>query len=126
MDKVVHFEIPAEDMARAQKFYEQAFGWKIDSIPSMGYALITTTPTDEKRMPLEPGAINGGMMQRKDPITSPVMTISVQDIDAGVKKAEKAGGNVIIPKFKVGEIGYSAYMKDTEGNMIGLWQDIKP
>jgi membrane protein DedA with SNARE-associated domain len=26
---IVHFEIPADDVARAQKFYKQAFGWKI-------------------------------------------------------------------------------------------------
>jgi hypothetical protein len=29
MSKVVHFEIPAEDMERASKFYENVFGWEI-------------------------------------------------------------------------------------------------
>lgn len=123
MDKVVHFEIPAEDMARAQKFYHEVFGWKIDSVPGIEYVMAYTTPSTEKG-PTEPGAINGGMLKRQGAITSPVITINVQDIDAAARKLEKAGGSVAMPKFKVGNMGYSAYFKDTEGNIIGLWQAI--
>ncbi len=43
MDKVVHFEIPADDLARAQKFYQSVFGWKMDAVPDMEYILIGTT-----------------------------------------------------------------------------------
>ncbi|MDO8726675.1 MAG: hypothetical protein Q7J35_11465 [Candidatus Methanoperedens sp.] len=56
MDKVVHFEIP-----------------------DMEYTMIQTTAVDKKHMPTEPGAINGGMMKRQDPVKSPVITIAVQD-----------------------------------------------
>ena len=123
MDNVVHFEIPADDMARAQKFYHEAFGWKIEAMPEMGYAILITTPTDEqKRRPVEPGAINGGMLKRQSPITAPVITINVKDVDAAVEKLGKAGGKVIRAKMPVGDMGYAAYFKDTEGNVIGLWQ----
>ena len=126
MDSVVHFEIPADDMARAQKFYHEAFGWKVDAMPEMGYAILITTPYDEQtRRPKEPGAISGGMMKRQEPIKSPVITINVQDIDAAALKLEKAGGKIIRAKMPVGEFGYAAYFKDTEGNVVGLWQAIR-
>ena len=125
MDKVVHFEIPVEDMKRAEKFYNDVFGWKMNSVPSVGYTLISTVETGEKGMPKESGAINGGMLKRQGPIISPVITINVKNIDAAIKKLEKLGGKVVMPKFPVGNMGLSAYFKDTEGNVLGLWQNLK-
>ncbi len=51
MDKVVHFEIPADDLARANKFYSNLFGWKINQVSQFNYAIINTVKTDEKEMP---------------------------------------------------------------------------
>ena len=124
MDKVVHFEIPAEDVKRAKKFYESVFGWQTNDIPEMDYTMLITSPTDERNMPKEKGAINGGMMKRSDKVKSPVVTISVSDIDDTVKKLEKAGGKLVLPKVKVEKMGFSAYFKDTEGNVVGLWQNL--
>jgi predicted enzyme related to lactoylglutathione lyase len=124
MDKVVHFEIPADDLGRAQKFYQSVFGWKMDQFPDMEYIIVGTTPVDENSMPKEPGSINGGMMKRQHPVTSPVITINVQDIDEALKKVKKMGGEVVRGKMLVGEMGYAAYFKDPEGNIIGLWQTI--
>ncbi|MBI2546806.1 VOC family protein [Candidatus Woesearchaeota archaeon] len=125
MDKVVHFEIPADDMERAQKFYEAVFGWKIDFVPEFKYAMVATVERDSKtQMPKEPGAINGGIMQR-DQIKNPVVTIAVKDVDAALEKLEKAGGKTVMPGFKVGDMGIAAYFQDTEGNVMGLWQQLK-
>jgi len=124
MDKVVHFEIPADDLERAQKFYKSVFGWEMSQFPDMEYIIISTTPVDENGMPAEPGAINGGMMKRQRPFTSPVITINVQDIESALKSIKKMGGEVIRGKMQVGDMGYAAYFKDTEGNIIGLWQNI--
>ncbi len=124
MDKVVHFEIPADDLPRAQKFYTSVFGWKMESVPEMEYILIGTTPADEKGMPMEPGGINGGMMKRQSPLNSPVITIDVQNIDEAMKKVKKMGGKTVREKMQVENMGYAAYFKDTEGNIIGLWQKI--
>lgn len=46
-NRVVHFEIPADDMARAQRFSRDAFGWAIDARPNFQYALLGTTPSDD-------------------------------------------------------------------------------
>lgn len=125
MDKVVHFEIPADDLERARKFYQSVFGWKMDQFPGMEYILVGTTEVDENSMPKEPGAINGGMLKRQHPVTSPVITINVQNIDEALKKVKKIGGEVVRGKMQVGEMGHAAYFKDTEGNIIGLWQNIE-
>ncbi|MBS3092628.1 VOC family protein [Candidatus Pacearchaeota archaeon] len=105
-DKVVHFEIPAEDVERAKEFYKEIFSWNITSIPEMNYNIVHTVEVDEKFMPKEVGAINGGIMKKTDKITSPVITI--------VKE-----------KTQVGDMGFVAYFKDTEGNILGLWETIK-
>lgn len=123
MDKVVHFEIPADNLARAKKFYNTVFGWKMNEMPQMEYVLVGTAESDENGMPKEPGAINGGMMERQDPVKSPVITINVKSIDQAAATIEKNGGKVIRPKMPVGDMGFAAYFKDTEGNVIGLWQN---
>jgi len=124
MDKVVHFEIPADDLERAQKFYKSVFGWEMEQFPEMEYMMIRTTPVDENHMPVEPGSINGGMLKRQRPVIAPVITIAVRDMESAMKNIKKMGGELVRGKMQVGDMGYAAYFKDTEGNIIGLWQSI--
>lgn len=121
--RVVHFEIPADDVARAGEFYRTAFGWNLAEVPGMDYTIVTTVPTDERGMPTEPGGINGGMMRRQPPVTSPVITIDVDDIDKALEVVAAAGGATVLPRQAVGEMGFTAYVTDTEGNLLGLWQN---
>jgi len=123
MGKVVHFEIPADNLARAKKFYNTVFGWKIDDYPEMQYTILRTTETDAKGMPKEVGAINGGMLERQDPVRAPIVTISVDNMEQATAKIETNGGKIIRPKIAVGDMGFAAYFRDTEGNVIGLWQN---
>lgn len=123
MDKVVHFEIPADNVERAQGFYMKAFGWEMNSMPDMGYTMIRTVPVDDKQMPTEAGAINGGMAKREAPLDKPVIVISVKDIEASLRTIESLGGSTIRKKMPVGDMGFAAYFKDSEGNVVGLWQD---
>jgi uncharacterized protein len=122
MDKVVHFEVPFDDAERAHTFYREAFGWQLNTMPDMGYTMVTTTPSGDQG-PTEPGAINGGMFARKAPFTGPVITIGVDDLDDALARIEKLGGSVVIGRQAVGDMGFSAYANDTEGNLIGLWQN---
>jgi predicted enzyme related to lactoylglutathione lyase len=125
MGGVVHFEIPADDQERARKFYQEAFGWKINPLPELNYNTVTTTPTDEATgRPNEPGAINGGLMGREGQLTTPVITVDVPDIDAALKTVEQLGGSVVMPKDTVPDMGFYAYFKDTEGNVMGLWENL--
>jgi predicted enzyme related to lactoylglutathione lyase len=119
---VVHFEIPADDLARAQAFYHDAFGWTLTTMPELNYTSVGTTPTDDKGMPTEPGAINGGMFQRQAPLNTPVITVQVDDVDEALARIEKFGGKQRGEKISVGDMGTAAYFTDSEGNLMGLWQ----
>jgi predicted enzyme related to lactoylglutathione lyase len=128
MGKVVHFEIPADDLDRARSFYGKVFGWRIDTMPMPGggeYTGLTTTAVDEKTMtPTEPGAINGGMMQRDAATPSPVITIDVEDIVAALAEIEAAGGSTVTPRTAIPGMGAFGYFKDSEGNVMGLWETV--
>ena len=124
-DSVVHFEIPVDKMERAQKFFKETFGWSINAIPEMGYAMLGTTPSNAEGRPTEPGAINGGMLERQDPVKYPVVTIHVDNIDDAEKRIQKNGGKMVRKKMAVGDMGFAAYFQDTEGNVVGLWETAK-
>ncbi len=124
--RVVHFEIPADNVERAKTFYKQAFGWDISQYPGMEYQGVITTAVDDKtRMPKEPGAINGGMTKRNNEVKNTVITIDVPDIEATLKNVEKLGGKMVQKKQPVADMGFTAYFKDTEGNIVGLWQSAR-
>lgn len=126
MNSIVHFEIPADDVERARRFYSQAFGWEIQGLPEMGYNLVFTTPIDEgTRMPKSPGAINGGMLAKNPVIDRVVITINVTDIEAAIEQLTAAGGSLVKEPLKVGDMGLAAYFNDTEGNLMGLWQSLR-
>ena len=120
--RVVHFEVPFEDGQRAAAFYADAFGWRLNPIPEMAYTLVTTGPS-EQGPPSEPGFINGGLLERGAELRGPVVTIEVDDIDATLAQVESMGGTTVSGREQVGDMGFSAYFKDTEGNLMGLWQN---
>jgi hypothetical protein len=122
MDKVSHFEIPADNVDRAKKFYEEVFGWRISSYPEMDYNFVYTVDVDENQMPKESGAINGGLYKRSDAGEPASIVITVSSIDESIKKVESAGGQVLVPKQDVGDMGVYARVKDSEGNVVGLWE----
>jgi predicted enzyme related to lactoylglutathione lyase len=122
---VVHFEIPAVDYERAKKFYVNLFGWKIDEWPgAVKYGMATTGETDEKGMLKQPGEINGAIMQKTDDVQSTIVTLEVDSIDDYLAKIVKMGGRVQMEKVKVGDMGYNARFFDSEGNIVGLWENV--
>lgn len=128
MDPLVHFEIPVDDLEASRKFYGELFGWKLQDWPmpdGSTYIGVHTTPIDETtRMPLRPGAINGGIMKRTDKVQAPVFAITVASIDEKLKQIEAAGGSVVMRKVDMMGMGFYAYAKDPSGNVIGLWEDL--
>ncbi|MFO1187582.1 MAG: VOC family protein [Alphaproteobacteria bacterium] len=125
MPRPIHFEIHSENPDRAAKFYSQMFGWNVQHIPQMDYWLISTG--DEKT----PG-INGGFVRRRgskpadgQAVNAFVCTIDVPNIDDFVAKAVKLGAAVALPKMAVPGVGWLAYIKDLDGNILGLMQNDK-
>lgn len=128
MNKVVHFEIPADDLERAKKFYSDNFGWKVNQLgPEMGnYVLVHTGPTDDKGMPQDKAFINGGLMKRDPSANAPVLVMAVDDADATVEKVKKSGGRLVGEIMDIPNVGRYARVQDTEGNVIGVIKPIMP
>lgn len=122
MAKVVHFEIPFDDKSRAMKFYTDAFDWQLTDMPQMEYVMAGTTAVGQDMMPTEPGAINGGLMKRPKDAPHPVIYVDVPSIDDAIKRAQAAGGKVVMPNTPIPGMGAYAKVSDTEGNVIGLYQ----
>ena len=82
--------------------------------------MVSTTDSDQNGRPKNPGAINGGMGKREGPLMSTVVTVSVADIDKALKTIEANGGKTVQKKQPIGDMGFTAYFKDSEGNVVGL------
>ena len=117
MSRVVHFEIPADDPARAVKFYEAAFGWKIQKWDGPEDYWLAMTGEEG-----QPG-INGAITGRGEPTTVVVNTMDVASVDDAIARVIANGGTVLMPKMPVPGVGYLAYFRDTEGNAFGMMQN---
>ncbi len=112
------FEISVKDIVRAKKFYEKIFGIKMPQMEMMGMQMAF--------FPGEPssGKANGGLCQSKmhKPSKSgaKIYLNANPDLNTVLKKVEKAGGEIAMPKTSIGENGFMAFFIDTEGNAVGL------
>ncbi len=125
-NRIVHFEIHAENPERAIAFYKSVFGWEFPvwMEEPVKYWGVMTAPQESKE-----AGINGGLMVRKgaapaegQPVNAYVCTVQVENIDEIIKKIEAASGVVALPKHVLVGMAWQAYYKDTEGNIFGIHQ----
>jgi len=132
MPTIVHFEIPANDIGRAKKFYNDLFGWKIEKWPgtednssqltspvtgqSIEYWMVITTDDKGNKV------LGGGMMKRQMPEHQVTNYIGVESIDEYSSKVKELGGKVVAPKHAVPGMGYFALCIDTENNSFAIWE----
>ena len=100
----------------------KVFGWELNPIPGVKYTRLLTIRVDEKIKLPRPFEVNGAIIKRTKEMATPVVTITVNDMDDALKRIEKEGGKIFVGKKEFGDRGYTAYFKDTEGNVMGLWQ----
>jgi predicted enzyme related to lactoylglutathione lyase len=114
-NRIVHFEIPANEPAKLTKFYSDLFGWKFQKAPMPGpeYWLCDTGSAG-------PG-INGAVMQRQNPQQPWMNYVDVASIDAALDRATKLGAKVALPKTPIPGVGAVAAIIDPQGNVCGLW-----
>jgi uncharacterized protein len=118
MNRVVHFEIPANEPEKVMDFFKKTFGWQFQQFGDMEYWSVITGDKDA------PG-INGGLMKRKDPQQPIANSIEVANLDQSLKDVAANGGTVVVPKMPIPGVGWLAYFKDPDGNIHGLYQDDK-
>lgn len=116
MPRVVHFDISADDPARAAEFYREVFGWRIEKWAGpFDYWLIETGDPDE------PG-IGGGLARREKPSDGITNIIDVPSADDFAARVASMGGKVIQPKTALPGEGYLVICEDTEGNTFGIME----
>jgi uncharacterized protein len=112
---IVWFEIPADDIERAKKFYANLFGWKIEKFPGMAdYCHIDTGGAEDTP--------DGALMARNQPGQPITNYVSVDSVSEASAKVEKLGGKICTPKTAVPQMGYFSICQDTEGNTFALWE----
>jgi predicted enzyme related to lactoylglutathione lyase len=114
MGRVVHFEIHAGDCDRAERFYREVFGWRIDRWEGspIDYRLVTTGD------PAGPG-INGAITERRGPAPGDDAPMSGF---VCTERAAAAGGRRVVEPRDVEGVGRVAYFRDPEGNVVGALQ----
>jgi len=118
MPTIVHFDIPADDLERAQSFYSRLFGWKFEKpIETMEYYLVETEDLEGNPGP------GGGLGKREAADQRMMNYIGVTSVDEYLEKIEKLGGKVLMPKTAVPGMGYLAICMDTENNPFGIWEE---
>jgi len=117
---ICHFEIPVDDMERAAGFYKALFGWEIKPWDGM-ISMVNTVPVDEEGKPVRP-AVNGMLIKKQHPQHPFANYVNVESVDDYAAKAVSLGGQLAMPKTPVPGMGWFAYIKDTEGTILGLWQ----
>ena len=109
--QIVHFELPADDTARAREFWGSLFGWQFESYPGpFEYHMARISDTA--------GAAITNMEPEK---TGARAYFDVDEINAGVARVKELGGEANDPA-PVPNMGWFSVCKDPEGNEFGLWQ----
>jgi hypothetical protein len=123
MSNIAYFEVPADDVKRAKKFYTELLGWdfmktEVPGIP-VEYWNITTGTSRKDTL------TKGGLYQREESSSRMLMYTIVDDIDTALAKVEELGGKILSPKMVLPTVGTLVTIIDSEGNLIGLWEQEK-
>lgn len=121
---VTHFEIPADDVQRARAFYSGLFDWELSPFYGSDYLYITPKNT-AGRVPPD-ALVTGGLDKRSEELEHVTVVFEVESVERSLSVVEKLGGEVFRKKRPVGDFGFSAYFRDTEGNVLGLFEQVKP
>jgi predicted enzyme related to lactoylglutathione lyase len=113
MHNVAYVELHTKNVDQARGFYGELFGWafKTVSMPGPRYDTIE-------------GPQPGGIMEETAGSGFWLQYVSVEDVTASAKKAEKLGGKVLTPKTEVPGMGWFAVVADPAGASFALWQKL--
>ena len=109
---LVHFELPAQDTARAKRFWSGVFDWSFNDAMMEGfdYSMVRT------------GENQGGAVYPDDgSMRGPIVYFDTDDIEASIAKVRELAGRAD-DKQPIPRVGWFARCTDTEGNDFSLFQ----
>jgi predicted enzyme related to lactoylglutathione lyase len=113
---IVHVEIPSHDLTQSSRFYADLFGWAVEPVPGMDYALFRAE-----------GGPGGGFPPVDSELHSPgaiLIYVGTDDIDASLAKAEALGGTTIVSRTEIPAVGWFAVFNDPSGNRVALFTSL--
>lgn len=119
MPKVIHFEVPSDDVDRALKFYSNVSDWKTEKIILNGIDHFFIFPKDQDDESF------GHITKRERHFDSIINYMGITSFASYHKRVTNNGGKVIIPKTAINDIGFYSLCEDSEGNKFGLWEENK-
>src|SRR5512136_490174 len=115
----IFFEIQADDIRRATRFYQSVFGWKFSKNPGVPIEYLD----------IETGGSRGGLLQRPAKTPPPehgtnayVCSMEVGNFDEIADRIMNSGGQVALEKFPIPGRCWQGYFIDTEGNTFGIFE----
>jgi hypothetical protein len=120
--------MPYDDRQRVARFYESAFGWKMNQLGAeMGNYLLAATADRDPIPDGFRGSINGGFFPRDPgkPGQYPSVVIAVPGIAAAMQAVSAAGGEVLGSPMEIPGIGQYVSFNDTEGNRVGMLEPME-
>jgi predicted enzyme related to lactoylglutathione lyase len=115
------FEIPTEDLDRAQEFYETVLAQPLqrENFGGTDMAVLRGGP--------KPNA-SGALVAMEDirpSVMGSIVYISVQNLDPVLERVERHGGDTLVPRTALPPgMGFFAQFRDSEGNRVGLWSPV--
>ena len=111
------FEIPVTDLARATDFYQDVLLLQL-RLNEMGAMKMAWFPWEQEGTGATGSLVQGpGYMPA---LEGSVIYLTVPDLDATLTRVTAKGGQVLVPRTAIGEHGFIAYFRDSEGNRLGL------
>lgn len=113
MHGICFVEIPTTDLKKTRQFYEQVFGWDVETDPHLNY---TTFRPEE-------GPAGG--FREVDTVPAHVgvlLYIEVGEIEEALDRIAQHGGDIVQEKEKVGDRGWEARFTDPSGVEMAIWQ----
>jgi hypothetical protein len=106
---LTHFAVNADDIGATRAFYEALFGWRFTE----AYPGFWRTTDAGAAI----GAVQGRRMFARD--AGFEVTFAVDDVDAIAAAARAHGGQVLMPKATIPDVGDLVFVADPSGNLAG-------
>lgn len=119
-NKLIHFAIHTDDIERARSFYDAVFDWGFNSYGQPDFLQIKAAKTEN-------GELIGALQARKySPVPEKIIglecTIEVENVDEIAERVKNSGGQVLMKKTAIPNVGWIAKFLDTEGNLMCAMQ----
>ncbi len=124
MNRPHSFRIPVDDQKRAQQFYSDAFGWRLTQPEDADEASEAEMifEADQDMIEAERERTGGVRRFREAADTEALVSVEVASVEDALARVKAAGGEVVIPKGDAADSDYDARFRDTEGNLVDIWE----